>query len=116
MSRLEKLAVDHPYYCSDSNFYSIEGSLMYDTCGEFLDEWEDADVDMNLIFRWDVHIRDEGSDNYGLYWAEVFIIHQRKGIFRPIWIKSVKEEDYDRLTALLGKHYDHLKRIWEPLS
>lgn len=26
MSTLERLAVDHPYYCSDSNYYSNDGA------------------------------------------------------------------------------------------
>lgn len=118
MSKLEKLAVDHPYYCSDSNFYSNEPRMRYETLEEFLEEWEDADIDMNLIFRWDVHVRDEDNENfddYGPYYAEVFIIHQRKGIFRPIWIDSVREEDYEIFTALLSKHYARLKEVWEPL-
>ena len=35
---LEKLAVDHPYYCSDSNFYSNEPNQRYETATEFLDD------------------------------------------------------------------------------
>lgn len=110
--KLKDLAVNHPYYCSDNNYYSREPENEWDTMTEFLDEFEDADIDMNLVFRWDIHAPDEGEKEYH---GEIFIMHQRKGIFAPHRIKLVTENEVDRLVAFLQKHFDRLNEIWSPL-
>jgi len=106
------LAVNHPYSCSDTNFYSHQPEATWDNMSEFLDEYEDADIDKDLIFRWDVHAPDEKGEQYR---AEVFIIRQRKGIFAPHLINSMQESDVDRFVALLKKHKARLNEIWQPL-
>lgn len=108
---LERLAVDHPYYCSDSNYYSSKPYMSYETMTEFLDDWEATDEDMNLCFRWGIRKLENG-----IYSAEVFIIHQRKGIFRPIYVGSVSEDEAIRFEVYAKKHYDVLQQMWSPLS
>ena len=117
MSVLKELAVKHPYYCSESNYYSNDGQLRYTTMSEFLDDFEEADVDMNLCFRWDIRRKTDGEDNeLDGYEAEVFLMLQRKGIFRPILISSVLEAEAVRFKAYAIKHLDNLKAIWAPLA
>ncbi len=115
---LAELAVDHPYYCSDSNYYSNDAGMVYDTMKEFLDEFEDADVDMNLVFRWDVKpdLSDEDYETpLGTYYAEIFMMHQRKGIFSPFHIRSITEEDVPRFVEYLKVHQQTLQELWKPL-
>lgn len=107
-SVLSKLATKHPYYCSN------DAGASWETMTDFLDGMESADIDMNLVFRWDIRPRDE--DNPGRYYAEVFIIHQRKGIFSPHQIERVSEDEAIRFHAYLEKHWAVLKTMWEPLS
>jgi len=115
---LEKMALDHDYYCSKRNFYSNEPSESFETMTEFLDQYEDADVDMNLCFRWDIHNRseDEEGKKAGRYCAEVFIMMQRKGIFKPCQIQHVNEEEITRFKKYLDKHWKTLQQIWAPVS
>lgn len=109
MSRLEELAQrEHPYYCSLSNYYSNEASLIYETMTEFLEAWEENDVDMNLVFRWDIH----KSDSIPYFTAEVFIIQQRKGIFKPIYIRSVEEKEIERFENYLKLHKAVIDSFW----
>ena len=109
-----KLAIDHPYYCSESNYYSNEAAKTYNTFKDFLDEYGDSyDVDLNLIFRFDVR---ECEDNPGVYSAYFFMIKQRKGLFCPIRILVFTEADEPQAINMLTKHWLKLRELWEPIS
>lgn len=112
--KLKDLAVKHSYYCSDNNYYSNKPQAEWDTMTEFLDEYEDADIDMNLVFRWDVYEPDADEDEKK-WRAEIFIMHQRKGIFAPHIIRKITEGDVKRFVKFLKKHKNYLKEIWMPL-
>lgn len=107
---LSKLALKHDYYCSDNNYYDSQCKGHYDTWKEFYDEFKDADIDMNLVFRWDVHEDD------GHYYAMVFMMHQRKGIFTPHWIKRIEQDDVDSFKKFMRMHWEKLESIWRPLN
>lgn len=109
---LEQLAQDHPYYCSDNNFYSNDPSQFYDTWEDFYRAEKEMDVDLNLCFRFDVK-KDEDTGEYSAY---IFIMQQRKGIFRPNTISSVKEENVPEMVEYLQKHYNQLQELWTPFS
>lgn len=115
-SVLKEISIDHPYYCSDSNYYSNEGAMRFETMTEFLDEFESADIDMNLCFRWDLRekLREDGQPS-GQYEAEVFLILQRKGIFRPCSIASVTEQEAVRFKDYALMHMEVLQKMWSPL-
>lgn len=117
MSKLtiEDLAIDHDYYCSESNFYSNDASLSYETFKEFLDEFEDADVDMNLVFRWDLKKYDDSDISKG-YYMEIYQMKQRKGIFTPIEIVKFEEDDIEGFVKYIKPHIDKLKNIWKPFD
>lgn len=102
---------EHDYYCSDSNYYSNSAGSKFDTWKEFYDEFYNSDIDMNLIFRFDIRKSDSG-----LYYMEVFMIHQRKGIFAPILIRHIVESDMESIERLLSDHWEKLKSIWNPIS
>lgn len=117
METLQELAANHPYYCSDSNYYSNEGSMNFASMSDFLDEFEGCDVDMNLCFRWDIKKKTEcyGDDAGEGYCAEVFLMLQRKGIFRPCSIASVTEDEAARFKVYAIRHLETIKAIWAPL-
>tara|TARA_A100000172_G_scaffold78648_1_gene64478 strand:+ start:484 stop:849 length:366 start_codon:yes stop_codon:yes gene_type:complete len=118
IKELSNLAVDHPYYCNDINCYSNDAREVYETMTEFLDCFEDADVDMNLCFRWDIKNRSEDEEGMkaGRYYAEVFLMLQRKGIYKPCVIKHINEEETIRFKKYAEKHWEKLKDIWKPIS
>lgn len=118
MSRLQELAsANHPYYCSGSNYYSNEASMSFGTMTDFLDTFDDADIDMNLCFRWDVReiMNSDNTAGTGRYCAEVFIMLQRKGIFKPCGIRSVEENEVERFESYLRKHAETLLEMWNPV-
>ena len=107
------LCKEHPYYCNESNYYSNEPREVHETMTDFLDEYEDADVDMNLCFRWDLH---EAGEDHDTQFAEVFMMHQRKGIFAPHHIKKWEEHELDRFRAYAEKHWQTLCAMWSPIA
>ena len=118
MFTLKQLAeVDHPYYCHNNNYYSNEAAMRFETATDFLDCFDDADVDMNLCFRWDVYEKEDSLGNKtGAYRAEVFIMLQRKGIFKPCSIRSIGEHEVGRFVEYLQKHRETLNSMWNPIA
>ena len=116
METLKKLAVDHPYYASDNNYYSNEAGARWETMTDFLAEFRDNDVNMNLVYRWDVKPRDENNLDTGRFYAGVFIIHQRKGIYAPHYIANINEEEAKQFIEYLKPHHAKLKELWQPLT
>lgn len=117
MKTIKELAVKHDYYCSDSNYYSNDARQEFDDFDDFFAEMGDADVDMNLMFRWDVKENYDDDDKpTGEYYLEAFFIQQRKGKFVPIHIRKIEEKDVQKFTEFAAKHWAKLKSIWEPLS
>jgi len=102
---------DHPYYASESNYYCNDASTTWETASEFLDEFEDADVDMNQVFRFDLTARDEGKHRW---MAQVIIIGQRKGLYMSQNIKHIDDTEVERLEAYLAKHWVNMQKLWSP--
>lgn len=109
---LKDLSIDHDYYASDSNYYSNDARGHYNTWADFYEEFKDADIDMNLVYRWDITKRDES----GRYYMQVVIIAQRKGIYMPIHIDYVDEKDVPQIKEFMKPHFEKLLSIWNPLS
>lgn len=115
MSLLTRLATArHPYYCSDSSWYSRDHDESYASMTAFLDQYEDHDPDLFLCFRWDVRLRKEGNPSGG-YRAEVFIIRQRQGLFVPCMVESITEGEAERFMRYARKHWLKLGELWNPV-
>jgi len=112
------LLQDHDYYASDNNYYSNDESTQWNSFDEFYAEYIKADIDMNLIYRWDIKTRDKEEIESGAskYYMELFIIKQRKGIYAPQFIHSISEKDFNKIKELLQPHLDKLAKIWLPFS
>lgn len=112
MTTLKELAIDHDYYASDSNYYSNDAGGKYNTWADFYEEFKDADIDMNLIYRWDITKREKSER----YYMQVVIIAQRKGIYMPIHIDYVDDKDVPQIKEFMKPHFEKLLSIWQPLS
>lgn len=121
-------ATYHSYYCSETNYYVGNhngenfGRSEYDTWEEFKEEWLDKDgtidCDYNLCFRYDItQNRDEETDEpiegYRLW---LFFILQRKGIYRPVWIKNIGEGDMAELEKFLQHQWNYITGQWSEIA
>jgi len=110
---LELKDYDHPYYAEDSNYYSDEAGENFDTASEFLNQYENSDIDMNQVFRWDISQIGEEKNRWS---AQIIIIGQRKGLYRPIQIMKIDESELVRMSAYLSKHWENMLKLWNPIS
>lgn len=115
---IKDLAVEHSYYCSQENYYSTDCSHEFMTFQDFLSEWDDSDLDMNMIFRWDVKKKyDESTGEYiDKYRMLLFVMLQRKGIFMSLLIDEVTDEDVPAILEFLKPRLDYIKELWLPLE
>lgn len=118
-------ATNHSYYCSESNYYvdgySNYGRSEYDTWNEFKEDWllsnNVLDDDYNHVFRFDINeLEDENEQPMGKFELWLFFILQRKGIFRPVWIREIAEEDMKEIEVFLKERWNYLKKQWEEVS
>lgn len=108
LESIHSLSQSHPYYCSSSNCSDSSWDIQWETMTDFLKEFKAADVDLNLVFRWDVHHRPSGS-----YYVDVFMIHQQKGAFSPHRIKSISEHEVSEFVEFLLKHKQVINQLWK---
>jgi len=113
---------EHPYYCNEGNYYSNDCGARYKRWSDFIASEGDADLDMNLVFRWDwVEGEDwgaepyEGDDNYRNGLFKVFFLGQRKGIYRYA-VVEVCRADESAVLAYLRPRMAHMLALWSPLS
>ncbi len=107
--------IDHDYYCAQDNYYSNDCSGEYQSWADFLEEFGDADMDYNLVFRWDWH--DSNNQDHELEQDElqIFILQQRKGRFTSAFI-SVDKSDEPQVIEWLKPRYAHLMKLWQPFG
>ena len=49
------------------------------------------------------------------YEMNIFIMQQRKGSFTPIVIEKITKKDLPKINEYLLKHYNRIKKLWNPL-
>lgn len=111
--------IDHPYYCTEGNFYKNGLHDVFDSWAEFHATWGDMDHDLNLVFRWDWQ-RDNGEDleegeTPGPDMLKVFWVLQRKAILRSTEC-VVTEADEPAVRAWLADRAKTIAAIWEPIT
>lgn len=116
---MELKATNHNYYCNDANYYSNDALAEFETWEEFKDSWLDAgltiDHDYNHCFRFDIknmfnHDTDEEfEDRFSLH---LYMMLQRKGIFIPIEIKEIKQEDMKEIEKYLADCWSYMRGQW----
>lgn len=115
--------VEHPYYCNEGNYYAPgrdQPHQHYGRLADFLQAEESADLDMNLVFRWDWHeggfggSEFTGDENYRNGQFAVFIMGQRKGLYRWVTV-DVCRADEAAVIAYLEPRWRHMQALWAPL-
>lgn len=119
--KLKLRATQHSYYCSESNFYVDKrrnfGRYDFETWNEFKRTFGLKnciyDDDLNHVFRFDIT---ENSDNPGTFGLWLFLVLQRKGIYRPIHIENITEKDVPEIQEFLRERWKYMKSQWEEFS
>lgn len=111
---------DHPYYSSESNYYSNDCSHHSDSWAEFMEEMGDADKDHNLLFRWDWERPDPadyepGEDPGYTDRLHLFYVLQRKGIYMT-WEVDVTPDDETAVRWFLNGYWQHMQLLWSPFQ
>lgn len=114
--------IEHPYYCNDSCYFTSESICAeYASWAEFMAAEGNDDPDLNMAFRFDWNL---GPD-YNLpihedpYYRDgellIFFMIQRKGFHRVAKV-SVCKADEASVRGWLAVRWEHLKKVWEPIS
>jgi hypothetical protein len=120
--------VEHPYYCAEGNYFSNECHQEYGSWQAFLRTEGDADMDYNLVYRWDWECDDDETDTvdgrkeyasrFGMrdhaWTLKLFFMGQRKALARSVHV-SVCKDDEPSVRVWLSERAEYLRKIWEPL-
>lgn len=110
--------IDHPYYCTEGNYYERGMHEVYDSWASFYEDWGTNDPDLNLVFRWDWQRSDpsdyEDGENLPPDTLKVFWVLQRKAILRSTEC-TVTEADEPAVRAWLADRAGTIRAIWEPI-
>ena len=110
-SEVNGLVVEHPYFCATECDFDPESTRRYATLEEFLSDADAHSDPLNLCFRWDLERKEKGG-----FYALIFTVRQRRGIFVPVLIENVAEAELGRLEVYLRRHWFLLKEMWRPIS
>jgi hypothetical protein len=126
---MEYKETNHNYYCSDTNYYvgnyngENYGRCDYNTWQEFKEAWLNEDLtidhDYNHCFRFDIkplydsETDEELKDRFSLC---LYFMLQRKGIFRPVAIKEITQNDISEIEQYLRDCWEYIKKQWEEFS
>ena len=109
---IKDLAIDHSYYCSEYNYYDNDTRFHQPTWDDFMSKMGDADMDFNLIFRWDIMLNEDTNE----YYMELFYMQQRHGKFIVWVIDNVTDEDEESIKEFLSKYWQYMTELWKPIS
>ena len=113
--------IDHPYYASQGNYYARPDEGLhaeFSSWAEFYEDQGDADLDMNLVYRWDWTVPDpddyEDGEELPPETLDLFYVGQRKALLRSVSVE-VQREDEPGIREWLVVRTEHMRKIWEPL-
>ncbi len=117
----------HSYYCSSGNYYvdgrRNHGRNDYDTWEDFKADWLNKDLtidhDYNHCFRFDIlpHRNPETDEEIeGKFSLWLYFIIQRKGIYRPVLIKNITQENMEEIELYLKSCWEYIKGQWEEFA
>ena len=106
--------VDHPYYCSLSNYFDNNCGDGFESWGDFIAKYRNADFDMNLLFRWDWLDSTDPDQELEGDELRLFWMGQRKGLYR-FTVVQIERGDEPLVIEWLHERRRHLLKLWEPL-
>lgn len=115
--------VKHRYYCNEGNYFSNDCHFKYESWADFLDEMGDADMDYNMVYRWDWsetdHETDESNFNGDVYYRNgellLFYMGQRKAKAISCEIK-VCRADEQAVIDFLKPRWEYMHAMWAPIA
>jgi hypothetical protein len=113
-------APKHPYYCSEGCYFSRECHTNWPTWSAFFAEMGDADVDMNLVWRWDFMPEgvDDGNEppaDWTTATLRLFVMGQRKAKPHSHFV-TVRREDEPAIRVFLQQHWETIQKLWAPFT
>lgn len=110
MATLHLWEVKHPYYCADSQW-----EWEFESWDEFIPEFLSADLDFNLLIRWDW--RDSIDPDWELKadMLHLTYVRQRKGELITYKV-TVDKQDESRIKRFLLDHWLHVVKTWNGIS
>lgn len=109
--KLKDLVVDHGYMSSGTNYHSNGASERFSDFSSFYEEYKDSDLDYNSVYRFDI----KESVIAGDFWMQIIIIKQRKGIYAPVCIDVVTDDDVPMILKYLKPHFNKTLSNWSPI-
>lgn len=103
--------VEHPYYAAEGNYALKDCHETYESWASFVEAEGGADIDLNLIYRWDWNLCEEDEEDA----LSIYFIGQRKALCRSVLV-SVKKTDEEAVRAYLRPRWERLRELWEPLA
>lgn len=71
----------------------------------------------NLLIRYDIYRQEDDLGNdLGGFRLHLFFVLQEKGIYKPIVIENIVEEDMPAINRMLDKYWEVLKDSWKEIS
>ncbi len=107
---------DHPYYCSEANWYRVEDHHTWASWADFTEETilVSGDRDMNYLFRWDWLGPEPDDDRPNCHTLSLFFVMQRKGFMCSHDI-VVTPEDEPAIREFLTSCAAMVVATWAPL-
>ncbi|SFD13121.1 hypothetical protein [Streptomyces aidingensis] len=112
--------IDHPYYCTEGNYYARPSEGLhteYETWQDFHADWGSLDPDLNFVWRWDWKRADPSHYEDGEEMPPdrllVFWVLQRKAILRSTEC-TVTEADEPAVREWLAEKAEWVRAVWEP--
>jgi hypothetical protein len=109
---LKDLLVEHDFYASPTNYDCFTAGETYNSWNEFYAEYKDADLDYNLVFRWDLELAEDGET----YDLNLIHIKQSKGRYVSIVIINITKENTDEIEQYLTANFQKMMKNWQPIS
>lgn len=97
--------IEHSFYCSGRYmecFYSWD---------EFVENWQEYDIDLNLIIRWDWNLPTDKDPEA----ITVFYLLQRKGYITECLV-YIQKKDEEKIIEFLKPHWERIQKNWLPIA
>lgn len=106
---------DHPYYGAEGCFYANGHHHDYKTWSDFLEDWADADEDMNYIYRFDWREGEDWGVKPGTAELWVHFVMQRKAFTTSACVQVTRDQEPE-IRDWLAKRWRHVCATWTPFA
>lgn len=104
---------EHPYYMAEGNYFAsgVHNCCQnFESLDSFIEEWKDADIDLNRIHRWDFNCED---DQKLPTQVTFYYVIQRKANILSCTVKIDASKDEEKIRKFLRPHAILNQKLWE---